>query len=210
MSSSFQNKFPRAWLLFQMTIGATFDKRKLVTRNYQGERKILEVGCSVGNLTPAFLSFKNISYLGIDIDGQAIGFASKRFASHPNHNFRHVSLEGLASEGNKFDYILFAGILHHVDDATAAILLNDALKLLSNDGKLIISEPEASRKTDNLLFKAYALLEQGEHLRSKEQMLALLKTLPVRIISSEDPLLALNAIPFPKVIRFNLIVAKHG
>lgn len=207
MSSSAQNKFPYLWLIFQLAIGATYDKRKLAVKHYKGEKNILEVGCSLGNITPAFLPFKNFKYLGIDIDAGAINIAQKTFAKNPNISFRNVSLEKLAEENQTFDYILFAGMLHHTDDELSVSLLKDAKKLLAENGKIVVYEPESFRASDNLLFKLYAKLEQGEHLRSKEKMLNLLHLAGIYPTINEDILLAPSIFSFPKVIRFNLLVA---
>lgn len=203
-----QNRFPYLWLVFQLLIGATYGKRQLAVQHYNGEKRVLEVGCSLGNITPAFAKIPNINYLGIDIDAQAIRIANNTFKDHANIQFKAIALNELAAQGQTYDYIIFAGMLHHVDDALATSLLSDAKQLLAPGGKLIVSEPEAFRASDPLLFRLYAKLEQGEHLRTRQQLVALLESVDLKPQIVEDILLAPSVVSFPKVIRFNLCVVQ--
>jgi 2-polyprenyl-3-methyl-5-hydroxy-6-metoxy-1,4-benzoquinol methylase len=72
-----QHNFPILWEFLQYWIGGTTDKRRLCLRKYNGQKRVLEVGCSVGNIAKAFQSFAEISYTGIDIDSTAIRRAQK-------------------------------------------------------------------------------------------------------------------------------------
>ncbi len=45
---------PRAFDLFQFSIGGTVTKRNLVLQYYSNQKRILEAGCSVGNIAAAF------------------------------------------------------------------------------------------------------------------------------------------------------------
>lgn len=92
-----QTKFPRLWLLFQYVLGGTFDKRKLASKHLSKHKKILEIGCSSGNVSDIFKKFENTKFLGIDIDEKAITFAEKRFGKNEDFKFRCCSLEDLIS-----------------------------------------------------------------------------------------------------------------
>jgi 2-polyprenyl-3-methyl-5-hydroxy-6-metoxy-1,4-benzoquinol methylase len=133
-----QSNFPRLWMLFQHLVGGSVYKRRLATMYYKGQKKVLEIGCSVGNVSQVFSKFKQAEFTGIDIDNNALGYARKRLGSLPNFTFRNVALSDLAKTGEKFDYVLFANILHHVDDKTAIILLKDVQLLLSAGATLIV------------------------------------------------------------------------
>ena len=112
-----QGRFPRLWLLMQNTIGGNASKQALATEHYREQKRVLEIGCSVGNISEAFLAFPNVSFTGIDIDSFAIGLAKRRFRNAPNFKFTLSSLEELSRLGETFDYVLFAGCI------TSAILL---------------------------------------------------------------------------------------
>jgi len=85
-----QTRFPGAWLVFQHLFGGTRDKQHLALDCYRGQSRILEIGCSVGNLTDAFLP-SGAAYTGIDIDGSAIAHAQRRFARQSNVRFLTTS-----------------------------------------------------------------------------------------------------------------------
>ena len=166
-----QSRFPRMWLLMQNTIGGKACKQALATEHYREQKRVLEIGCSVGNISEAFLAFPNISFTGIDIDPQAIVLAKKRFRHAPNFKFTLSSLEELSRSGEYFDYVLFAGMLHHVSDTTALQLLRDAVKCTASGGQLVIYEPEAIRPGDGWLLRYfYAHFEQGTFLRSRDDL----------------------------------------
>ena len=59
---------------------------KSLSNCFQDNKKIIEVGCSVGNISDVFEQFKNVEYLGIDLDKNAIKYAKKYFAKK-NFNF---------------------------------------------------------------------------------------------------------------------------
>jgi 2-polyprenyl-3-methyl-5-hydroxy-6-metoxy-1,4-benzoquinol methylase len=100
----------------------------LATEHYHGQKRVLEIGCSVGNISSAFCAFPDIEFTGIDIDSHVINLAKHRFRDYPNFSFSLSSLEELSQQTKKFDYVLFAGMLHHVDDDTGLRLLRDAIK----------------------------------------------------------------------------------
>lgn len=202
-----QSKFPRLWLLMQNTIGGNASKKELALRHYRDERRILEIGCSVGNIADAFLFKPVVNYLGIDIDDAALEVARRRFQRYRNFTFRNVSLSDLAKTGATFDYVMFAGILHHVGDAEGTALLADALKLVSPSGRLIISEPEALNDRDNRLFRLFYKLEQGQFLRSRQALERLVLESGAAIDHAEDHLVSPGIIKTP-VARFNLITAR--
>lgn len=203
-----QSNFPRFWLFVQKTIGGNRSKQQLAVRYYKGEPRILEIGCSMGNVSEAFKPFRNITFKGIDIDSVAIERAKKRFKSFDNFSFECRSLSDLSRSGEVFDYVIFAGILHHVNNEESTKLLSDVQKLIAEDGRIIISEPEALRSTDNLIFRIFYKLEQGMFLRSRDELERLIEQSGATIELSEDCLISPGIIRKPFVARFNLICTK--
>lgn len=205
MSFLSQSNFPRLWLLFQYLVGGTADKRRLAAMYYTEQKKVLEIGCSVGNVSEIFSKFKQAEFTGIDIDDNALNYARKRLGSLPNFKFRNIALSDLAKTGEKFDYILFANILHHVDDKTALALLNDARLLLSSGATLIVMEPEKIRDDYNLIFKLFYKLEKGEFRRHKNELTNLIIAAGLSIKTCSDILVSPDSLPFLKVGRITLI-----
>ncbi|ADK85529.1 Methyltransferase type 12 [Desulfarculus baarsii DSM 2075] len=201
-----QTKFARLWLIFQHIIGGTADKRRLALRHWQGQTNVLEVGCSAGNIAGAFARLPGVRYTGLDVDGAAIKLAQKRFAAHHRLRFLHASAEEHAACGDIYDYILVAGVLHHVDDDMAVSLLTATRGLASDDCRVVISEPEALRPDDNIIFKCFYRLEQGQYLRSRQSLLALAQRAGLEIASAENHDVGTGIPGLPVVARFSVIV----
>ncbi len=195
----------------QRVIGGNASKQGLATEYYCGQGRVLEIGCSVGNISEAFLRFPKITFTGIDIDKKALAVAQWRFQGIGNFRFSLVSLQELSRAGEYFDYVLFAGMLHHVDDKTAEILLRDALSCTAPNGSIVIYEPEAVREKDGWFFRFfYALFEQGAYLRSRDTLEALIKRAGVKIHRVEDRMVSPGIVSRPYVARFNLFLGGHA
>ena len=209
MSFFTQSRFPRLWLLMQKTIGGNPCKQTFATEHYHGQKRVLEIGCSVGNISDAFRAFPDIDFTGIDIDPHAINLAKHRYRNYPNFNFSLNSLEELTRQGKTFDYVLFAGILHHVNDDDGLRLLCDAVKCTANNGQLVIYEPEALKPSDNWFLRFfYAHFEQGVFLRSREDLLSLVERAGITLQSVEDRMVSPGIVKRPYVARFNVLLGK--
>jgi ubiquinone/menaquinone biosynthesis C-methylase UbiE len=205
-----QTKFPFLWLLFQYVMGGNVDKKRLVLNSYHGEQKVLEVGCSVGNIADTFLSVEKIAYQGVDIDANAIALAQRRFKKRRNFVFTCAALEQFSQTGQKFDLIYFAGVLHHVSDDEAVSLLRSALPLLHAHTRLVIIEPQRARNDDAPLVRWYAnVLEQGAYLRSIESLQAIVYS-ALDLTPGSTLLAPIGATPFSWPLCANFIVIETG
>jgi 2-polyprenyl-3-methyl-5-hydroxy-6-metoxy-1,4-benzoquinol methylase len=205
-----QSRFPYLWLAAQKMIGGTRDKSALVLRHYSNQHRIVEIGCSLGNLSDAYRGLDGISYTGVDIDNSAIAIARQRFAAQTNFQFEAVPVEELARRGDQYDYVAIAGILHHVDDRTAIGIIASSWQITAPGGVLIASEPEALRPADNAIFRLFYRLEEGQFLRSRQQLAGLFETAGVPVTSLEDHLVSPGIVTWPAVARFNLVRADRG
>jgi cyclopropane fatty-acyl-phospholipid synthase-like methyltransferase len=200
-----QQRFPSLWRLFQSLVGGTADKRALCLKWFSGQRNILEIGCSVGNMTPAFLSLPGISYTGIDVDSGAIANAQHTFASQANCRFLCEDLREFAESGERFDYITFAGICHHVDDELCLQLLAAACRMLTEDGIVVVVDPLLPTPSDPWLVRQFYRLDQGEHLRHGDQLERLLnRAAPLRLVNSQTSYVAATPLGFPRTARFGV------
>jgi 2-polyprenyl-3-methyl-5-hydroxy-6-metoxy-1,4-benzoquinol methylase len=202
-----QTRFPRLWLAAQQLIGGTRDKSALVLRHYSGQIRVLEVGCSLGNISDAFRSFDCISYKGIDIDASAIAIARRRFSDRSNFSFETTPIEELAEKGEQYDYVIVAGVLHHLDDRSALRMIACSWAVTEPGGILVASEPAALQETDGLVFRLFYRLEEGQFLREKNQLVGLFKAANVPLSSVEDHTVTPGIVSWPPVARFNLLRA---
>jgi 2-polyprenyl-3-methyl-5-hydroxy-6-metoxy-1,4-benzoquinol methylase len=196
-----QSNFPRLWLLFQRLIGGTKDKQSIALSTWNGRHKILEIGCSVGNIADAFRSLPGIAYTGIDIDGKAINVAQRRFAGTA-FRFLEESIEEHAQSKSRYDYILVAGMLHHVDDAMATDILRTTRFLCSPGATVLIYDPDTLMPSDPALVRWYYKLEQGKFRRPHTESEALIQNAGLHIRDKRFVPIRPGFPGFPPVARF--------
>lgn len=202
-----QTRLPRTWRAFQYLAGGTVAKRGLALDLCAGRRRILEVGCSLGNIAQAFRARRDVVYTGIDIDPVVIGHARRRFAGLPRFRFVCADLAAGALEGDRFDCVLLAGVLHHVDPATASRLASAAAELLDADGILAVTDPLLPAADDPWLVRRFIRIERGAHVRTGAALAALLAAVPgLRLVRSEERLIPATPWGGPAVARFGTYV----
>ena len=171
-----QHRFPKLFDFFQIWAGGTHDKRKLALLKYQNQKRILEVGCSIGNIAHAFRHIPDIKYTGIDIDPVAIRYAQKIFGHMHNFHFICQDLKEFQLTEEPFDFILFAGVCHHISDEECQLLLQTAKRLLAEDGQLIVIDILQPEPQDSWLLHQYIKIDQGEYIRSDAKLRSLIQT----------------------------------
>jgi SAM-dependent methyltransferase len=170
---------------------------------------LFPVGCSVGNISSVFCAYPDVEFTGIDIDPQAIALAKRRFRNYPNFSFSVTSLAELARQGKQFDYVLFAAMLHHVNDEDGLQLLSDAVQCTASGGQLVICEPEALKASDGgFLHFFYSRFEQGNFLRFREDLLQLVQHAGITLQSVEDRMITPGNFSRPYSARFNLLLGR--
>jgi len=110
------------------------------------DKKILDIGTGPGNL-PQLLIKKDSSLhiTGIDIDTAMIDEARKRF-SHKNISYQYEKINApLDFSDNQFDVVTFCSVLFLVDDTIKTSLMNEALRVLKPNGKIIILTPSGRK-----------------------------------------------------------------
>ena len=108
--------------------------------------KVLDAGCSTGELVHFVHEFKKSSVYGIDISKKAIEIARKRY---PKYNFKVGSVDDLPYKDDYFDYIICYDILEHVDNPR--LVLDEFRRVLAPGGHLIIEYETADRYNKGLI-----------------------------------------------------------
>ena len=107
-----------------------------VVRQCAGSRWALEIGCGDAALL-ARVARAGIEVTGVDSDETALGLARHEFARGELRGEFHDDLDAL--KGRKFDVVILAEVIEHVDDAET--LLARIVELLSEDGRLVLTTP---------------------------------------------------------------------
>lgn len=140
------DQFPEALAIY-LRDGDQATRYLFAERFCRGAR-VLDFGCGSGFGAPLLASaFK--SYLGVDLDKEAISFAENVIGPQvPGTHFAHVTgdpVESLGSE--KFDVIVCLEVIEHVHDAGTLIVALE--KLVRPGGLIIISTPNGLRTAHN-------------------------------------------------------------
>ena len=207
-----QENFPLLFKVFQWTIGGTIDKRKLALLNFSGQKEVLEIGCSIGNVAKVFSQFGKVNYTGLDIDPSAIRFAQRDFRGEQRFKFICQDLNVFATETKqKFDYILFAGVAHHVEDAALSQMLTSARKLLSDGGVLMVIDPVQPKPEDGRFIHWYQKLERGQYVRQFEDLKSLILGIPdLKLDQSEECVIGATPLSVPPSCRFGIFTTSKA
>jgi len=118
--------------------------RYIVAASFTKGKRVLDLASGEGYGT-ALLAVEAAEVTGVDIDPQAIAYASSQYI-RSNLKFVQGSILDVPIKGQVFDVITCFEAIEHVDEQEK--VLDDALRLLSDDGILIISTPNKLVFTD--------------------------------------------------------------
>ena len=106
-----------------------------IIQRSEKKRKILEIGCSSGQLMDALNKAKLKDIIGIDISHEAIHLCKK------NNIKNIVQMDGSKTgfKEGKFDLIIASDILEHLNDDYEAII--EWKRILKDDGEMLVFVP---------------------------------------------------------------------
>lgn len=137
----------------------------------EAQIRVLEIGCGTGNIAKSLSARKNISYLGIDSSKKMIQKAKKKLSKNSNFNFLTQDAEAaLPNIEQQFDIVIINNVLYAIEFHEK--IISEIPRLLSQNSKVIISEPERGSSISHLLRghfkkdKIKALLNVLGHLPS--------------------------------------------
>ena len=110
-------------------------KFRAVARQLKGAGRVLDIGCGPGTFIGNYLD--GVECLGIDFSQPQIDYANRRYAT-ARHRF---STETLNRLDQRFDAITMIEVIEHLPPEEAHRLLADARRLLSQEGRLVVTTP---------------------------------------------------------------------
>lgn len=130
---------------------------------------VLDLGCGSGIHAPVFASER---YLGVDIQPEFIRHALEKT---PGHRFAVMDARRLGLADGSFEAVLLSGVIHHLPDADAQIVLAETARVLRPDGRLLMWEDIPARQSWNLIGRAVHRLDVGGIIRRPEEYARLLE-----------------------------------
>lgn len=145
---------------------ATNSAHAMAIRMVGHDRRVLEVGCSVGHVTEHLVANGN-DVVGVEIDPAAADEA-RRFATEVHvADLDRTLLDEIAA--GPFDVVVFGDVLEHLRDPSAA--LDAARRLLTDHGHVVVSIPNVAHADMRLMllegrweYQEHGLLDET-HLR---------------------------------------------
>ena len=127
------------------------DRTKKIYDWVPESKKILDLGCSTGDLTAFFLN-KSKEVYGVDIDKILIAKAKKKY---DKIHFYCAKGEKIPFKNNFFDIVVMGDVLEHVSDEKKT--LEEVYRVLNPNGALILSVPHKGlfRFIDSFNMKFY-------------------------------------------------------
>lgn len=155
----FSNARSYSWV--QSLSGVSGPKIRVIRTEVQvlENQRILDLGCGTGDRADLF---PQESYLGIDIDQEAIAYARRK----SSREFRVMDALRLELEDSSFDWILASGFFHHLSDADALAALKEARRVLKPCGKMLVLDAVWPLCRLNLVAWTVRSLDRGEYVRT--------------------------------------------
>lgn len=129
-------------------------------------QRVLDLGCGPGDRANLF---PQASYLGIDIDQEAIDYARRR----SSREFRVMDALRLELEDSSFDWILASGFFHHLSDGDALAALKEAGRVLKPSGKGLVLAAVWPLCRLNLVGWVVRSIDRGEYVRTSNEFASL-------------------------------------
>jgi ubiquinone/menaquinone biosynthesis C-methylase UbiE len=150
---------PRTFHFLRKIPECNYQQTKKKIRSYFDRRvPTLDLGCGTAEFCRCFAPE---SYLGIDISEKYIAYAKKRC---PEYSFIVASGENLCVRTKSFPQVLINGVIHHLHDDLAGHLLNEAHRILRDDGRLLLIEDIDTRSV-GLVGRLIHAMDMGDYIR---------------------------------------------
>jgi len=163
---------PLVYKIIQKVMSGT-SLRANIVRNYIKKKnvKILDIGCGPAEILE---NISDCEYYGYDIDSRSIRYARKKYVKKNYHFYNKKFDKNEIKKLPTFDYIIFFGILHHLEEKEIFTLLTLCKKKMKRDCKLLTEDPILVN--DQNIFAKYLIKnDRGKNVRKKKEYLSILK-----------------------------------
>lgn len=162
--------FPSVYEGVQTALGARKLRRYLANGPLQtrpGDR-VLDVGCGPATLRPLL---GDVEYLGMDLNAPHIAQATEKYG-HMGRFICGNAVSDIENAPGPFDLIICLGLLHHLDDDEAEVLITALSTRLAPGGRLVTNDPVFIER-QNPVARFIKNRDSGENIRTKAGYTAL-------------------------------------
>lgn len=110
-------------------------------------KKVLDAACGTGYGT-ALMASVAAEATGIDISGEAVQYAKRRYAACGNAHYLEASVDALPFPDHSFDVIVSFETIEHVNEEIQNRFLREIKRCLKEDGLLVMSSPDKRTYSD--------------------------------------------------------------
>jgi SAM-dependent methyltransferase len=132
--------------------------------------KILDIGCGPADILEYL---PNSEYWGFDVSNAYIDQAKRLYGNRGRFFCKQLDFSDLEVLP-KFDYVMALGLLHHLDNGSASVVLQLAGEALKPGGSFISFDP-CFDSSQNIVARFLISNDRGQHVRTKEKYLSLVE-----------------------------------
>jgi SAM-dependent methyltransferase len=129
--------------------------------------RVVDFGCGSAVILHDLIPYE-VDYIGVDYNMNYIIHAREQFRDYPQANFLYTSVDGAFHlEKAGFDLALSVGVLHHLTDKEAEVLVYRAWQALKPGGVLVTMDGayvESQHPVGRFLLK----LDRGKYVRTPQ------------------------------------------
>mgnify|MGYP001316807608 FL=1 len=162
---------PLVYKIIQKLMSGTSFRANIVRKKIKKKNsKILDIGCGPAEILE---SIPRCEYYGYDIDSRSIRYAKKKYIKQNYHFFNKKFSKKEVKKLPKFDYIIFFGILHHLDKKEIHTILKLCKKKMKKNCKLLSEDPVLV-DDQNIIAKYLIMNDRGKNVRTKKEYINIL------------------------------------
>lgn len=156
---------PLVYSTFQTLMGAKRGRTLLSTEFIRAQQgiNVLDIGCGPAEILDYLPA---VNYWGFDISESYIQQATVRYGTKGKFNCKILTQDDL-QDLPRFDLVLAIGLLHHLDEEAATVLLNIAHNALKVGGRLVTVDP-CFEEGQNPLARYLILKDRGQNVRTRD------------------------------------------
>ncbi len=154
------SEYPGIYTFLRKIIEFNFQaQRNVISRELNNPGKVLDIACGIGEFS---VFFNKEGYTGVDLSEAYVKYGTNKYKK----NFVVGDALNLKFEDNSFDSVLISGFFHHLKMEDVEKSLQEASRVLKENGKILLIEDSPSKSFFNKKLQSY---DVGADIRSMDE-----------------------------------------